>query len=297
MLHGAIIRASLYGLLYTGWVMGFRLIALTLITYFMVESGSESARFQDISDMYGSNEVLLVGLAAAAFVLAIRMFNPITSTSWEEILSAARFRKRFLPGFLQGAVLAMGFTGALVASGLYRYLGFFIQAEDGAIALGGVLLRVAGLVLLVYSEEFLFRHKILSYLRRHIPDAAAAMVTAILYCAIKFLQFDLGIMQLSTLLLLGIALGFRAILQGDFTRGAGQWAAMLIVFHALLSLPIFGNDFQGLLLVRYEAEAAAGGSARLITGGIGGPLSSFALQILFLFDIAWTVFKNKRILR
>lgn len=276
------------------WVLGFRLLILTLITYFLMSSQS---RFQEISDVFGSNELALIGVSALLFVLLMRMLNPLTSTTTDEIFTPHRFEKRFAPGFLHGAVLALGVTLAFLLSGLYRYLGFFIQFEEVPLALGSVLLRVFSLVALAYCEEFIFRHKILNYFRRHLPDAAAAVITALGYCAIKMLQFDLGVMHILTLFLLSLTLAVRTVVDGDFVRGAGFWAGLLIVFHPLLSLPLLGNEFQGVLLVKYQvAPEAEGAMSRFLSGGVGGPLSSFALQILLVLDIGQGIFRNKKLL-
>jgi hypothetical protein len=150
---------------------------------------------------------------------------------------------------------------------------------------------------MAYSEEFLFRHKILNYLRRHMPDHYAAALTALAYVGIKALQFDLGLMHLFSLFLLSLTLAVRAVGEGDFVRGAGFWSGLLIVFHPLLSLPILGNDFQGILLVKYQ-ELAENDNAifRFLTGGYGGPLSSFGLQLLLLLDLGQGLLKYKKIL-
>jgi len=287
-------RPVTYVAIYTSWIVAFRLLVLTLITYFLMASNS---RFQEISDAFASNELMLMGLSAFIFVLLLRGLNPLTSTTTAEIFTPHRFEKRFAPGFLHGAVLALGVTLAFLLSGLYRYLGFFIQFEEAPLAVGNVLLRIMTLGALVYCEEFIFRHKIMNSLRKQLPDIYAALITALLYCAVKAVQFDLGLMHLTTLFLLSLSLALRSIVDGDFSRAAGFAAGLLVVFHPLLSLPILGNDFQGILLVKYQAASDLDSStSRFLTGGVGGPLSSFALQFLFLIDVIQGLIKNKKIL-
>lgn len=267
----------------------FRLIALTLVTYFLMSSNS---RFQDISEVFSSHELALMGLASLLYLIFIRNLNPITSISTEEIFTIPRLEKKFLPGLLQGSALSLGIALAFILSGLYRYWGFIIQPEEAAFSLANVLLRIASLVCLAYCEEFIFRHKVLNYLRRQIPDLYAILLTAILYTGIKILQFDLSFMQITTLFLVAFALGIRARNESDFAHGAGFWAGMLVVLHPLLSLPVMGNDFSGVLLVKYEIAAEADSALyRFLTGGAGGPLSSFAVQLLLIF------YTGRRILR
>ncbi len=293
MMRSVLNRAAAYLGSYLRWTLGFRLLVLTLITYFLM---SADLRFQDISDAYSANEIMLVALGSLSFILLLRALNPLTTTSAREIFTGERFENQFAPGFLQGSTLAFGIVLAFLMSGLYRYLGFFIRFEEAPLAFVGILLRIAGLGVLVYCEEFIFRHKILGYLRSRIPDFAAVVITAIVYCGVKWTQFDLGWSHLLTLFLLSISVGVKTVNEGDFARGAGYWAGILIVFHPLLSIPVFGNEFQGVLLVKYQETETESAIFRYLTGGQGGPLSSFAVQLLFILDVAQGILKNRTIL-
>jgi hypothetical protein len=287
-----IAKALGHAMAYTLFGALFHLLALTLITYFLM---SASSRFQEISDVIGSNELVIIGLSALLYIVVLRVLNPLTSTTTAEIITTYRIERKLTPGFIQGAVLGSGVVLAFLISGLYKYVGFFVQSADAPLAMAGVALRIAILIVLVYCEEFVFRHKILSYLRRRMPDPYAVALTGALYCATKAAQFDLGLMHLLTLFFLSISLGFKSLHDGDFVRPAGFYAGLLIVFHPLLSLPILGNDFQGIVLIRYQSSESDSEISRLLTGGAGGPLASFALQMLLLFDVAQSIFKNRRV--
>lgn len=288
------LRAPFYAVTYAAWILVFRLLVLTFITYFLISSNS---RFQDISEAYGANEISLMGLSSLLYLVFLTRLNPLTSTTFDVIFTPQRFERRFAPGFLHGAVLALALTLALLLTGLYKYLGFLIQIEEAPLAVASILIRIATLGTLVYCEEFIFRQKILNYFRRWIPDFTAVLVTAIVYCIIKGLQFDLGLMHYITLFLVSVNLGLKSMIDGDFTRGAGFWAAILIVLHPFLSLPVFGSDFQGIVLVKFLDPSESGTQTfRVLTGGAGGPLSSFLLQLIFAIDIAQHIFKNKKVL-
>lgn len=294
MRFNGILRGLGFTFAYGVWIAVFRLLALTLITYFMMSSNT---RFQDISDVLASNEIGLAGLTAVTFLFGLKLLSPLVSLSRSEVISLQRIQKRFVPGFLNGAVLALGFVLACILSGLYRYLGFFVQAEDGALALGNAFLRCGSLFLMVYCEEFLFRQRILSAFRRNMPDMGAALLTAGLYAITKSSQFDLGLMQGFTLFLLGFSLAIRAMVDGDFARGAGFWVGLLLVLHPLLSLPVLGSDVQGLWLVKFEPSLLDDTStSRFLTGGAGGPLSSFTFQLILLIEIFRVSLKNKNLL-
>src|SRR3954471_3863844 len=149
---------------YAGWVTVLRLLVLTFVTYFVMNSNAaKTARFEDISEAFGSNEITLIGLSAAVFVIILRLLNPITTTTTEEVFTPQRIEKNFLPGFFHGALVGSGLILAFLLSGLYRYLGFIIQFEDLHISLPGIVVRIAAILGWVYCEEFVFRHKILKY--------------------------------------------------------------------------------------------------------------------------------------
>ena len=293
---------------YAVWGMGFRLLILTFITYSLMTAPAveQSGRLRDISELFSANEILIVGLSAVCFIILLRQLYPLTQTAVEEVFSPRRFETLFFPGVLQGAVLALGLTLAFLLSGYYRYLGFFIQPEDITWVLFSVLLRVGALGCMVYCEEYLLRHKILGYLKDKVPAFYAIIVVSLIYCCIKAMQFNLGVMHFFTLFLLSFVLGLRAKSSGDFVAGAGFLAGLLIVFHALLGFPIFGDEFSGIVLIKYQGSPSelfsmleGGGdsidsrTALFITGGIGGPLSSFALQFFLLLQIGYLLYPRR----
>ncbi len=272
----------------------FHLLALTIITYFMISGGAQP-RFQEISDTYAANEIVLVSLASLIFVVLLRSLNPLTTTTTEQIFTWRRFMQRYVPGFLSGSVLASGIIGAFLMAGIYRYLGSYIQLEEATLTIANIALRILAVITLAYCDEFIFRSKALTYFRKHLRDLPASLLTAVLFSAIKMFQFDLGIAQVATLFLLGFALSIQACTDADFVRGAGFWSALLVVFHPLLSLPVFGNEVAGILILKYQ-PAQASTTLRVLSGGAGGPLSGLCIQILLLSFIARSVIRHKKVL-
>jgi hypothetical protein len=284
--------------LYAAWILLMRLFTLTFITYFVAASSNSghAVRFDEISDTLASHELNLFGVYAISLIVLIYSLNPLNSFRPAEFLNWTRARRRMWPGFVHGGMLAMGLTAAFLLSGAHRYLGFFIQLEDVSVAIAAVITRTVSLLALVYAEEFIFRDRILNHLKTTgCSTRLIALLLSIFYCLIKMMQFDLGAMQLLTLFLLSISLTFRAMHEGDFLPGAGFWGAILLVFHPLLSLPVFGSDFSGLFFLKYQVEGADLSptyldTIRFVTGGAGGPLSSLALQAILAFDLVRTFF-------
>ncbi|MFZ9594707.1 MAG: hypothetical protein ACO3A2_01365 [Bdellovibrionia bacterium] len=264
-------------------------MTLTLITTLTI---SPRTNFQDISDAFSSNEVSITGLSALLFVLLLHWLNPLTSTRLQDLLSRDSMERQFLPGFFKGAFLAACLMVVFLLTGVYRYLGYFIPFEELPLELLNGVLRMSALMALVYCEEYLFRNRFIHELIGKFPPWLIAQYSALLYCGAKILQFDLGIMQLITLYLVSWSLFLRLHGGTRFAQGAGIWAAILIIFHPLLSLPIFGNEFSGILLIRFPKEWTHT-AFRFLSGGAGGPLASFAFQLILIIDISQHLLRSK----
>jgi hypothetical protein len=315
--YPSIARAVILTLLYAVWCVLFHLMSMTFVTYFVAAAAHDTtARFEDINEAYSTIEFGIYALGSVLFVLMLKILNPLPvyapGERWQEFFTVARFEKRFLPGFLNGSVLAGGIILAFLLSGLYQYLGFFVQVDEGPIALAQLSFRIACIAVLTYSEEFIFRGRILRNLQAYsqgaVHDLWAIFFTGIFYTGIKFLQFDLSWMQGITLLLLSASLALRTLSEKDFIFGAGLLTALLVILQPLCSLPIFGNEFSGFLMVKYQALASnphsvewtfantRGEILRFFSGGEGGPLAAFAFQLLLAFDIGRSLVRHKKIL-
>lgn len=277
---------------YGSWILLSKMLILSLIAYFLQSGSASPVKFEEINDSVLSSQLSLLGIAALAFVALVISVQPVSlNERWpwlsNDAFSPDRVENRFLPSFFGGAMLAGGLVLAFILLGQYQSIGFYIPFEELPGTLLSIALRTAGLGALVYCEEFIFRYKIARYLQSPQRDARNELLTAVLvalgYCAIRDLQFDLGISQLATAFLLSLALSLRRNRTGDFTRGAGFLAGLVIVFQPVLSLPILGSDFSGLLLVK--PRPGMEGLSRILTGGAAGPFSSFTFQVILVLDI------------
>ncbi len=283
-------RPFFYVTLYGAWVACFRLLSLTVIAYFSI---SPTSRFQDISEAFSSNEVTLMGLSAFLFVGLSYWLNPMTTTPLSALFKRIQIERNFLPSFIQGALIAGGIVLVFVLSGAYLYLGYFIQFDEAPLALTNVLARTLTVATLAYCETWIFQERLTQYLKKIMPRVVSIQCAALLYCCTKILQFDLGIMHLVSLYLLFLATYFRIERQGSFARGAGFLAGIWVVFHPLFSLPIFGNDFSGIFLIKYQSSLSY--TVRILTGGAGGPISSLVFQGVLILDIGRSILRQKKV--
>jgi hypothetical protein len=282
----ALTRVSILLGAYAFWVLVFRLIAMTFVIYFLTRTSGKQVLFEEVNETFSAHELSIMGFGAAAFVLLLKGFAPVWHESSFQIVRWTDIRQNFVPGFLQGLLLAAALVTAFLLAGTFRFVGFFVQIEDTPLAVFGIFVRTASLVAFVFCEEVLFRQYALSNLLRQKSDTLKPIllrlgIISIAYCVIKVIQFDLGWMHLITLLLLSLALSVRQLNGEPPSRGAGFWCGILICFQPLFSLPIFGSDFSGVFLVKYQDYSTP---LRLFSGGVGGPLSGFAFQFLLLIE-------------
>ncbi len=274
------------------WIAVFRLIALTLLTYFMI-TGNHGVRFEELSDAFTSNELTFMGVGSALFVLACRWLPSQSILSPPQPLPALS-KAAWLPGFTQGSILAGGIVLVFLLLGSHQYLGFFIQMDGAPIALLTLFVRTLALCSFAYFDEYIFRkqieapliHELCQGEKRWIRQLQVTAGTALLYATVRWVQFDLGWMTFFTLLLLSSSLSLRAAHSKSFVQGAGFIAGILIFFQPICSLPVFGSDFMGLILMKYQSKTMETDYfTRLLTGGAGGPLSSLSLQVLLAIDL------------
>ncbi|MBS1963840.1 MAG: hypothetical protein JST04_16640 [Bdellovibrionales bacterium] len=285
-------RALALALAYLSWNTAFRLVVLSVVTYFMARSGST---FGEISETTNTNLILVCGFAALSFLFVLTQLNPIATVSRSEIVTGHLIEHRFYPNFLRGAVFACVFAFAGLVGGYYHYVGFFVQSDAPALALFGLLFRATSIVLMVYVDEFIFRGRFMAHIRDGAHPARSIVLCALFYTLSKSLEFHLGWAHLITLALLGTALSIRTYLHRNFAEGAGLLAGFLMVAHVAFSLPIFGNESQGFILLRYDIRFDVDAPMiRFLTGGLGGPLSSIVVQAAILFDILRNLYREKK---
>jgi hypothetical protein len=292
-----ITSAFLYFSTYAFWTVLFKLAVKSLIIFALLSSSSRTPRYEEINEAYSANELSFMGLGSFLYVALLRALEPLCSSPTLEIFPWKEYKNRLLPGILQGFIWAGGLIGAFSAIGVFRYLGFFLQFDEATLAVVSLVLRILALASLAYFEEFIFRRKILKALESVLPFPATVGVVSILFCVLKMLQADVGWMQLITLFLLSISLTLKASRLGSFTFGAGFWASLLILMHPVFSLPLFGDEFSGLILLKYQGAdlSFTDECLRVVTGGLGGPLAGVALQLLLIFDIGREVLRYKLI--
>jgi len=278
---------------YLIWNYLFHLVALTLLTYFLSRGGT---RLGELSELLASNQILLTGLSAGSFIFLLVRLGPLTHISASEFITSFNFENEFYPAFLKGTLLGSLWVFIFLAGGIYKYLGFFVQSETPWIATFNLILKVISLFFLIYVDAYVFQEKFIALLKGKASPLRSILLSAGLFSLGKMIAFYLGWSYLVSLLLLGIALGLRSLTRG-FRNGAGLLFGFLFVTHALFSLPLLGNDNQGIILLRYQFHWDVDAPwVRLICGGAGGPVAGVLFQAALVIEIVFRFVRQKKTL-
>lgn len=281
---------------YLAWTTVIRLAILSVFTYF---SMGEQGTLREIADQFGGFEIPVFALSSISFIWILFNLKPSNRVHLAELFSSHRIRNLFFPGFFHGVILMIGVLVALVASGYYRFIGLYLETDELIPLFFAMFLRGGLIVLWIASEEILFRNWLQTRLERDWPVWMSWILIAIIAVPVKAFQFDLGVMDYITLTLLYLLIGMRTSQDGSFHRGAGFWIGLVFVSHLVSSLPLYGQEFSGILTLKFQEQGEEFSRVnRWLTGGVGGPFSSFGLQLTLLIELAWifasTQNKNRR---
>ena len=251
------ILAPLSGLAaYMVWIAAFKMLFLTLAVYLFVSAHPGASGFDEIHDWVSSNELTLMAVSSLLFVLVLRSSSPSRTATWEEFVHSERWIKRFLPGFVNGSLIAGVLILAFIAAGLYRFLGLLLQPEEASLTLVQFFAKTLSCIALAYCEAYLFNQRWLSRFRGFAQhDWIVVGIIGVAYCLVKMIQFELSWTQVFTLLLIQILISSRKIIDGDFGFGAGFLSGLWFIFHPVFSLSILGNSVSGLWMIRPVALA------------------------------------------
>ena len=283
-------QAIRFSLSYGVWIILVRFIYISLVTYFNI---SPQARLQDMSDSIYHYSLTMAGLSAILFIILLSALQPIVRFNGRDFYQPHRLEGEWIKGFMRGSLVVSLLCIPLLLSGYYKWVGFYLHPTEAPLEFIHTIIRILSIVLLTYAEGYLFFVRLPQYLQGTIPQWMIAQIIAFYYCLAQYLQFDLGLLQAACLYGVALSLYYRALLSGHFDQGAGFWSAILILFNPLLSLPIFGSEHFGILIIKPDLNMAGDISPHWITGGVRGPLCSPIFQIFLLFDFIKSMMKYK----
>lgn len=282
---------------YCVWGLLFKLFTLTILTYFLM---SPTFKLYDISEAFSANELNILGICAAGFIGALFLFRPLHRNQLkQELFGSHALKEYFSKGLLKGMLLSFSFVAAMILSGYYHYLGYFIHSEESVYVVIVLFMKAFSLFFLILAEEYIFRQKLLLSLTKTLSPILSSVLVSLLYALLKYIQFSASPLELVTLFCASFMLSIRIYNTGHFLNGTGLYFGLLFTFHSLLGLPLLNNEFSGIFLVKYHmsdfflSRDVTPETAKLITGGENGPLASLTLQVLFFIEALRHLVKRK----
>lgn len=186
-------------------------------------------------------------------------------------------KSQILRGIGSGILIPLIVVTLLVFSGQLQFHGTFVLSDLSSPIFLLFLANVSSIFVLVISEEYIFRHKVLRALSHEFNPVASVIVTSLAYVLIKTFQFKLSPEDHVSLFIINIALGFYFLRTGRVFRGLTFLTSLYAMIHLVCGLPLWGQKGAGLFLITDSAVAF-----RSVTGGGLGPLSGVALIALLL---------------
>lgn len=177
----------------------------------------------------------------------------------------------------------------LFANNQVNFLGIFITSAVGTPVFPLFLSNTLCLLLLLASEEFIFRHKILYYLQRELSPVHAIVISALAATLLRSSQFDLTAMDKASLFLLNAALGVMYVRRSRAHRGLAFVVVFFTLLHPLAGFPLWGHNAPSFFLFKHTSKAAP-----LLTGGEAGPLASIGMLSLFVLLLAGSYARWRR---
>ncbi len=198
-------------------------------------------------------------------------------------------KAELLRGLSSGVAAACVYLFLFTISGQGSYLGIYITSTFGTPVFPLFFLDLLSISLLVFCEEYIFRHKILKLLSADLSPGVAVLITSLLYIGVKHLQFDLSTLDILNLGCMNLALGYFYLKSTKAHRGLGFLFILLLLLHSMAGLPLWGNESPSFFLFKSTPT-----SSSFLFGGESGPFAGIALTSLFFFFAFGSSFSWKR---
>jgi hypothetical protein len=180
-------------------------------------------------------------------------------------------------GLYSGLILGGIILALLLLSGRGSYLGLYLTSALGTPVFPLFLLSLGSSVVLLVTEEYLFRHKFMWALQNY-GNAIAIGLTVLVATLFKLLQFHLDHIALLNTALLQLLLSIYFVRSQKCHRGIALLVSLIVFWHPLAGLPLWGVETPSLFLFKSQST-----TDDWLFGGGGGPFSGLALTAALIF--------------
>jgi hypothetical protein len=262
----------------------------TVVAYLVSASDKTGSEFGNTVNEISSQYVflafalaaLLISLTAWTADRALYRQDPFWNEPHKPFWQLDRLTKReLLRGLSSGTIAVLVYLFLLTLSGQLSFLGVYITSTLGTPVFPLFFVDFLSLAVLIFCEEFIFRHKIQKYLLAHLPSPVAILLTTGAYLLVKNLQFQLTRFDLLNLALVNFALGFFFLKSGKAHRGLGFLLSLLCFLHPIAGLPIWDTEGPSFFLFK-----PIGKTSDLITGVHGAPFAGLGITSILVMILA-----------
>lgn len=295
--------------IYLVWLRLWDLLYLSLVAFALRKQG-----LAEMNDLFLGHRLVIVGGASLLYYFLLRSINPFTSISRSPLIPRASLEKHFIPGVAQGAFTSLLLITLFIAFGIYKWVGWVTPYDQTLSLLIGVLIRGLGLLCLAVADEWFWRRQIfLPLFQRlcvdHLTSIGrtgifflAVFVTTILAVGSKYALFSIGSAQTLTLSMTSLVFTLHFVNDTTELRSSGYWFGLTVLLQLLLGQPLYGHDFSGIFLIKYQANDLGIAAElldrqslaiRWLSGGAQGLVASLALVGLLGLETV-QIFRRRR---
>jgi membrane protease YdiL (CAAX protease family) len=263
------------------------LLLITTVTSFVLLAGRNGLELSNVVNEISSQYTFLA-YALAALLVALTLFftdralyrktafwTSESKKAWHlERQSKQEFFRGASTGLLTIAILLV----LLHAANQISFLGVFITSTFGTPVFPLFLVDTLALIVIIFSEEYIFRQKIMRSLQLHMSNAHANVLTSLLYILLKLLQFELEWIDVLNLFLLNLILGFFSFKSGRFHRGLGFLLVFFVGIHLFAGMPLWQHISPSVFLFKHVSKASV-----YLSGGDAGPMASVGMLSILIF--------------
>ncbi len=272
-------------------------LLFTIVAYLVSVTEKTGTEFGNtVNEIAGQYHFVAFAIGAILFSITLWKADQAlyrTQTFWNELhkpfWQLNRYTKEeLIRGLASGAMAALVYLVLFTFSRNGSFLGLYLTSTFGTPVFPLFFLDLLALAAMIFCEEYIFRHKILSQTKTLLGTPGAIVFTSVCYLAVKAVQFDLQWLDYGNLLLMNLAASCFYLKSTKPHRGLGFLIALLGSLHSLAGLPLWDIESPSFFLFKPASR-----EAEILFGGGNGPFNGLAITCIFLVFAIGTFFSWK----
>lgn len=272
-------------------------LLFTIVAYLVSITDKTGTEFGNTVNEIAS-QYLFVAFAVGATFFAVTLWRADlalykTQTFWNDLhkpfWQLNRFTKEeLIRGLASGASAAVVYLILFSVSQRGTFLGIYLTSTIGTPVFPLFFIDLFALGILLFAEEYIFRHKILGQIKSLLGSTLAILLTSLAYLSVKMVQFELQWLDCINIFLMNLVACCFYLKTTKAHRGLGFLIALLGSLHCFAGLPLWDIESPSFFLFKPTHR-----DAELLFGGGYGPFHGLALSCIFVVFTLGTFFSWK----